>query len=335
MELITKSKRPGMNCSIDVFYEETKGISAHINDRNTYKMVLVKSGSFVIEEDGGNRVITAPASIFINEKADFKVVSENRVITRTIFFKPTFIREEFTFEAIASGKYDKFYTAKKASGKKTSSDKKTSTENKMDLLEGDYIFEDCFCDSIYQDYLLLSEFFGRGRDIVCYSLTKQEYDMALRLAMSIRYDLVEQPDNFWILRVRYFIISSLFTATADFYINWRQNELYKDPLVAKVASYFWDHLNEEITLESVLKRFSVNKNTLNDAFNNELSMSCMAYLEYLRVSRAKKELQFGDESVSEISQICGYDDTGYFSKVFKKHTGQTPSEYRRQMKTLC
>ena len=142
MELITKSKRPGMNCYIDVFYEETKGISAHINDRNTYKMVLVKSGSFVIEEDGGNRVITAPASIFINEKADFKVVSENRVITRTIFFKPTFIREEFTFEAIASGKYDKFYTAKKASGKKTSSDKKSSTENKMDLLEGDYIFED-------------------------------------------------------------------------------------------------------------------------------------------------------------------------------------------------
>ena len=93
--------------------------------------------------------------------------------------------------------------------------------------------------------------------------------------------------------------------------------------------------DEEITLESVLKRFSVNKNNLNDAFNNELSMSCMAYLEYLRVSRAKKELQFGDESISEISQTCGYDDTGYFSKVFKKHTGQTPSEYRRQMKTLC
>ena len=56
MELITKSKRPGMNCSIDVFYEETKGISAHINDRNTYKMLLVKSGSFVIEEDGGNSI---------------------------------------------------------------------------------------------------------------------------------------------------------------------------------------------------------------------------------------------------------------------------------------
>ncbi len=335
MELITKSKRPGMNCSIDVFYEMTEGFSAHINDRNNYKMVLVRTGSFVLEENGEYRVITAPAGLLINEKADFKVVSENGVTTRTLYFKPTFIREEFTFEAIDSGKYDKFYSAVKDDGKKATPDLKTSTEKKMDLLEGDYKFEDCFRDSIYQDYLLLSEFFGRDRDIVCYSMTMQEYDTANRLSASVRYDLEEQPDNFWILRVRYFIISLLFAATADFYINWRQYELYKDPLVADVSSYLWDHLHEEITLESVLKRFSVNKNTLNDAFNNEVSMSCMAYLEDLRVNRAKKMLQFGDESVSEISQICGYDDTNYFSKVFKKHTGQTPSEYRKQMKSLC
>ena len=335
MELVTKSKRPEMNCSIDVFYEMTDGFSAHINDRNSYKMVLVRSGSFVLEENGEYRVITAPAGLFINEKADFKVVSESGVVTRTVFFKPTFIREEFTFEAIDSGKYDKFYSALKDDGKKTETDKQTSTERKFDLLEGNYMLEECFSESIYQDYLLLTEFFGRERDIVCYSLTMQEYDTVNRLSASVRYDLEEQPDSFWILRVRYFIISLLFTATADFYVNWRQYELYKDPLVADVSSYFWDHLNEEITLESVLKRFSVNKNTLNDAFNNEVSMSCMAYLEDLRVSRAKRMLQFEDESVSEISQICGYDDTSYFSKVFKKHTGQTPSEYRKQMKSLC
>ena len=293
MELITKSKRPGMNCSIDVFFEETKGFSAYINGRNTYKLVLVKSGHFVIEENGEYRVITAPAGIIINEKADFKVISENGVVTRTLFFKPTFIREEFTFEAIASGKYDKLFSAVK------DADKMTASEKVYESIVGNCEIEDCFRDSIYQD------------------------------------DLVEQPDNLWILRVRYFIISVLFLATADFYINWRQYELYKDPLVAKVSSYFWDHLSEEITLESVLKKFSVNKNTLNNAFNNEMSMSCMAYLEDLRVNRAKKMLQLDDESVSEISRLCGYDDTGYFSKVFKKHTGLTPSDYRRQMKGLC
>ena len=323
MELKTKSKRPGMNCSIDVFYEENKGFSEHLNDRSTYKMVLVKSGSFVVDENGEYRVVTAPAGIAINEKADFKVISENEVVSSTICFKPTFIREEFTFEAINSQKYDKFYSTLKEG------------ESLAKAIDGDVKIEDCFKESIYQEYLYLTEFYCHGRDAVYYSLTATELDSIDRLFQSVRYDLFEQPDNFWILRVRYFLLSILFAATADFYINCRQYELYKDPLAADVASYLWDHLGDEITLESVLKRFCVNKNTLNEAFNKEFSMSCMAYLEKLRVDLAKKLLQFGDESVSEISQICGYDETGYFSKVFKKHTGQAPSEYRKQMKGLC
>ena len=323
VELKTKSKRPGMNCSIDVFYEKKKGFSEYLNDRSTYKIVLVKSGSFVVDENGEYRVVTAPAGIGINEKADFKVVSENDVVTSTIYYKPTFIREEFTFEAINSRKYDKLYSALKEG------------ESNLKAIEGNIQLDENFPESIYQDYLYLTEAYCRGRDVVYYSLTTQEYDSINRLVESVRYDLFEQPDNFWILRVRYFLLSILFAATADFYINCRQYELYKDPLAADVASYLWDHLGDEITLESVLKRFCVNKNTLNEAFNKEFSMSCMAYLEKLRVDLAKKLLQFGDESVSEISQICGYAETGYFSKVFKKHTGQAPSEYRKQMKGLC
>ena len=201
MELKTKSKRPGMNCSIDVFYEKVKGFSAYLNDRNVYKAVLVKTGSFVVDENGEYRVVTAPAGILINEKADFKVVSENNITTSTIYFKPTFIREEFTFEAINSRKYDKFYTTI------------NEGENRFKAIEGDVKFEDCFPESVYQEYLYLTEFYSRGRDVVYYSLTAQEYDSMNRLAESVRYDLYEQPDNFWILRVRYFLLSMLFAAT--------------------------------------------------------------------------------------------------------------------------
>lgn len=323
MELKTKSKRPGMNCSIDVYYEKTKGFPTHLNDRSTYKLVLVRTGSFVIDEGGEYRVVTAPAGIFINERADLKLVSENDVVAGTIYFKPTFIREEFTFEAINSRKYDKFYSTLKEG------------ENPVKAIEGDVRFEECFPESIYQEYLYFTEFYRRGRDVIYYALTAQEFDAMNRLTASVRYDLEEQPDNFWILRVRYFLISILFATTADFYLNFRQYELYSDRLVADVASYFWEHLRDEITLESVLRRFSVNKNTLNDAFNKEFSMSAMSYLEKLRVDLAKRILQFEDEPVSEISLICGYSETNYFAKVFKKHTGQTPSEYRKQMKGLC
>lgn len=330
MELKTKSKRPGMDCSIDVYFDRTKGFSKYINDPDTYKMVLVRTGSFVVEEDGEYRVVTAPASLALNERAVFNVTSESEVETITIYFKPTFIREEFTYEAINSGKYEKFLSAVK------DGDKMAALDRFLVALEGDAEFDKSFSDSsICQDALLLLEFHWHRRNIIYYSLTTQELQAALRLFMSVRYDLEEQPDNFWILRTRYFIISMLFMATADFYRDYRQDELYKDPLVVKVSKYLWDHLEEDITLSKILKKFSVNKNTLNDAFNNEMNMSCMAYLEMLRVNLAKKHLQFDDESVSEISQMCGYTDTNYFSKVFKKHTGQTPSEYRKQMKGLC
>ena len=63
-------------------------------------------------------------------------------------------------------------------------------------------------------------------------------------------------------------------------------------------------------------------------------MSCMTYLEQLRINLAKRELQFGTHTISEISVGVGYKDTNYFTKVFKKHTGMTPSEFLKQMREL-
>lgn len=300
MELITKDKRPGSDLSIDVFYEETEGFSEYINDSSVYKMVLVYEGSFVVEENGEYRVVTAPVGMLLNERAKLKIESQTGVKTRTIFFKPSFIREEFTFEAINSG-----------------------------------VFEKQTSGSIYQDYLLLKEFNRPGRDIAYYSLTVMEFHVINRLAISVKYDIVNQPDEYWVLRTRFFLISLLFEGTADGYINFRQYELFKDRFVAKVAMYMAMNLGEEITLTDLTKRFSVNKNALNEAFKKETSKSCMAYLEELRVSVATNYLQYNDMTISEVGNFCGYPDQNYFSKVFKKYTGMTPSEYQKQMRGLC
>jgi len=327
MELITRSKRPGMNCSIDVFFERGDGFSEYLHDSMTYKMILVEAGTFVVEENGKYRVFSAPVGIVLDEEDEFNVVSESGVKSMTIYFKPTIIREEFTIEAIRSGKYDRFFST--VSGQ----DQLSAVEKVKLAIDGDVSFDDCFCrNMIYQDAVLLLFFSWRDYNDRYYSLTKQELDSLKRMFFSIAYELREQPDNFWIVRIRYFITSILFLGTVDFYRNFRQDEIYEDPLVAQVTRYFWENLNEDITLNDVLKRFSVNKNILNDAFNKEVSMSCMAYLELLRINLAKRILQFGDETVSEISVICGYSDTNYFTKVFKKHTGMTPSAFRKLTK---
>ena len=336
MELVTKSKRPGMDCTLDVYFEQSDGLPKYLNDKTCYKMVLINSGSFIVEDNGKYNVITTPSFILINEKAEIKVVSEDNVKSRTIYFKPSIIREEFTIEALNSGKYDKFCCAMKDENGESFRAEQISTFAERDaLITKDLRFEDAFSkEMVYQDALLLLEFFWHKQDAVYYALTKQEYDTALRLCMSVKYEINAQLDNFWILRTRYFIMSMLFVTTADFYRNYRHNEIYKDKLVADVSRYFWDHIDEEITLDDVLKLFSVNKNTLNDAFNREVSMSCMSYLEQLRIILAKRELQFGAHTISEISVGVGYKDTNYFTKVFKQHTGMTPSEFQKQMREL-
>ena len=318
-----------MDCSIDVFYEQTEGFSKHLNDRETYKLVLVSSGSFVVEEDGEFKMISAPAGIVLNEKADFRLVSESNVKCDTICFKPAFLREEFTFEAIDSGKYDKFFSAVKDS-------EKMSWDKKMEAaVIGDVKFEDCFSSSLYQDYLLLAQFTSQDRNIRYWTLITQEYQVLNRFFKSVKYDIENQPDNFWILRIRYFIYSILFTATADFYRSFRQYELYKDRFVAKVAMYLFENIADDITIASLTKRFSVNKNVLNDAFYKETSISCMAYLEDMRMTLAKRLLQSSPLTISEISNMCGYRDHNYFSKVFKKHAGMSATEYQKHMKGMC
>lgn len=327
MVLETKSKRQGMDCSIDVFYEETDGFSKYINDSDSYKIVLVSAGAFVVEDNDGYRLISAPVVMILNEKAELKIVSEAGVKSKTIFFKPTFIREEFTFDAIASGRYDKLFGSVK--------DESLSPDDRTDkAITGNPEVEKCFKDSIYQDYLLLTRFIHSDRDIRCGALLAQEYEVLRRFFLSVQYDVEVQPDNYWILRTRYFLQSILFTLTADFYAPYRQYELYEDRFVAKVAMYLFKNISDEITIADLTKLFSVNKNALNEAFYKETSMSCMAYLENMRITLAKQSLQFSNLSVSEIGDRCGYRDHNYFSKVFKKHTGMSATEYQKQMKGL-
>ena len=56
----------------------------------------------------------------------------------------------------------------------------------------------------------------------------------------------------------------------------------------------------------------------------------MAYLQALRIEKARAALERGGENVSEISWSVGYQDLSAFSRVFKARTGLSPGAYRRR-----
>lgn len=85
-----------------------------------------------------------------------------------------------------------------------------------------------------------------------------------------------------------------------------------------------------ITLDSVAKSVSVNKNYLCTVFSKKIGVSPMQYLTKLRMEAAAKRLEETDESVAVVARYVGYKDPLHFSKSFRAYHGLSPSKYREQ-----
>ncbi len=99
--------------------------------------------------------------------------------------------------------------------------------------------------------------------------------------------------------------------------------------VGEIKSYIDTHYNTPLTLESISDYFHFNKNYVSRRFKETFGMSVGSYIGLVHTGRAKELLRFSSLSIVEIGHECGYEDTNYFSRVFKKVEGMSPSEYRR------
>ena len=70
------------------------------------------------------------------------------------------------------------------------------------------------------------------------------------------------------------------------------------------------------------------KSYLKKLFKNATGYSIMDYYTHLKIERAKILIKSGEMSVSEIAELLGYSSIHYFSRVFKKKTGLSPTEYK-------
>ncbi len=77
-------------------------------------------------------------------------------------------------------------------------------------------------------------------------------------------------------------------------------------------------------------KFSVARTQLNRKIKAITGMTTTEYIVMVRINKAKELLTNTDLSISEISFRCGIDDVSYFSSLFKKHTGTSPTSFRNQ-----
>ena len=97
--------------------------------------------------------------------------------------------------------------------------------------------------------------------------------------------------------------------------------------------YFQEHYNEDIQIKDYAKARSMSVSWFLRNFKEFVGQPPAQYLLMLRMNNAISLLETTDYNVAEISAIIGYDNPLYFSRLFKKHKGVSPSEYRKLLQT--
>ncbi|MEF3306706.1 response regulator [Paenibacillus sp. GYB003] len=99
--------------------------------------------------------------------------------------------------------------------------------------------------------------------------------------------------------------------------------------VNRAIAYIRERLDGNLTLQEVAKFVHLTPNHFSDAFKKETGQSYIEFVTRERMQRAAHLLRTTPLKISEVAGAAGYEDIKYFSQQFKKHTGQTPSEYRQ------
>lgn len=99
--------------------------------------------------------------------------------------------------------------------------------------------------------------------------------------------------------------------------------------ISQVRSFLDEHYKEKLSLESVAGHFFIDKHYLARLFKEQYGVTLVTYLQQVRITHAKRMLRFTDKSIEEIGLECGIGELNYFSRVFKKLEGVSPSEFRR------
>lgn len=104
-------------------------------------------------------------------------------------------------------------------------------------------------------------------------------------------------------------------------------------VILRIKEYTDTHFSDpSLTLSTVAARFSYNEKYLSTAFKKQMKTNFSTYLNIARCRHACLLMEQKFSSMQDIAHLCGFNDPMYFSRVFKKQMGISPSGYRNSLK---
>lgn len=136
---------------------------------------------------------------------------------------------------------------------------------------------------------------------------------------------------------KYQMVSGMYKhpCIAEAFLHFLVQDIYRMQMVSKypqfnvVLSYVHSHMEKEITLNEVAEAGIMSTGYITRIFRRYYGIGVVDYMHLIKILWGKLYLSCTELSITDISYSLGYNDPGYFGKVFKKYEGMPPSFYKK------
>ena len=179
--------------------------------------------------------------------------------------------------------------------------------------------------------LTLHDFFQD--DCIILSLESEEQNFITELLLALGRELGTKNSGFRLLAKSLVAELFIYAKRMENKTNPSASSRTDDPRhrqIEQIACYIAENCCSPLSLNSIAEQFYMNKCYLSRIFKEITGFTVNGYLHARRIQKARSLLIQNSMNISEVSEAAGYENLTYFERVFKKHTGMSPLEYRRQ-----
>ena len=109
-------------------------------------------------------------------------------------------------------------------------------------------------------------------------------------------------------------------------------EIITDEFSLKIIAFMEDHLYGKFTMDELSRTLSFGKTYISQYFTKSCGYSIIDYFNMMKINEAKRLIRESGHNFYEISEMLMFSNSHYFSTIFKKYTGMTPTQYKRSCK---
>lgn len=105
---------------------------------------------------------------------------------------------------------------------------------------------------------------------------------------------------------------------------------HSDAVIARIQAWLVDHYAEPNPVSAMVRRSGLAERSFKRRFSAATGYAPIDYVQAIRIEEAKQMLETEDAGIDDISAAVGYEDPTFFRRLFKRHAGVTPAEYRQR-----